>query len=147
MSALRLSTDPAEMDVTAIHAVLTEQYWARGIPVEIVRRAIAGSIPFGVFDGKRQVAFARAVTDRATFAYVADVYVLEEYRGRGLARMMMNAMMAHPDLQGLRRWMLATRDAHGLYAKFGFTPMQGSDRFMEIADPDIYTRLPSRKDT
>ncbi len=142
MNAFRLSTDPAEMDVTAIHAALGQQYWAVGIPIETVRRCIAGSIPFGIFDGDRQVAFARAVTDRATFAYVADVYVLEAYRGRGLARQLMDAMFAHPDLQGLRRWLLMTRDAHGLYAKYGFTLVAGSDRVMEKVDREIYTRPP-----
>jgi GNAT superfamily N-acetyltransferase len=144
MTELRLSTDPADMDAPAIHAVLTQMYWARDIPLEIVQRAIAGSIPVGVFDGDAQVAFARVVTDRATFAYLADVYVLDAYRGRGIARRMMDVIMSHPDLQGLRRWILGTRDAHGLYAKFGFAPLAAPDRFMERADPDIYTRLYGR---
>ena len=147
MSELRLSTHPADMDAHAIHAVLTQMYWSRDIPLEIVQRAIAGSLPVGVFDGDVQVAFARVVTDRATFAYLADVYVLEAYRGRGIARRMMDAIMAHPELQGLRRWILATRDAHGVYEKFGFTPLAAPDRFMERADPGIYTRLYGRKDT
>jgi GNAT superfamily N-acetyltransferase len=142
MSELRLSTDPAEMDVEAITAVLREMYWSRGIPAETVRRAIDGSIPFGLFDGERQVAFARVITDRATFAYLSDVYVIEEYRGRGLAARLVRAMLAHPSLQGLRRWMLSTRDAHGLYAKFGFVPISAPDRFMEIRDPDVYLRAP-----
>lgn len=140
MTELRLSTDPADMDVAAIHAVLSTQYWSRGVPLDVVRRAIAGSVPVGVFDGDRQVGFARVVTDRATFAYVSDVYVLERYRGRGIAQRMMRALLEHPELQGLRRWMLATRDAHGLYAKLGFTPLPGSDRFMERTTPDIYLR-------
>lgn len=140
MGELRFSTDPAEMDAIAIHAVLTEMYWSRGIPLDIVHRAIAGSLPVGVFDGDRQVAFARAVTDRATFAYVSDVYVLEAYRGRGLARRMMEAMTTHPELQGLRRWLLSTRDAHSLYLKFGFAPVSKPDRLMERLDPDVYTR-------
>jgi GNAT superfamily N-acetyltransferase len=147
MSELRLSTDPADMHAPAIHAVLTQMYWSRDIPLEIVERAIAGSIPVGVFDGDAQVAFARVVTDRATFAYLADVYVLDTYRGRGIARQMMDAIMAHPDLQGLRRWLLATRDAHGLYERFGFAPLAAPDRFMERADPGVYTRLYARKDT
>ena len=146
MDELRLSTDPAEMDVVAIHASLSGLYWAEQIPIETVRRAIAGSLPFGIFDGGRQVAFARVVTDRATFAYVADVYVLEDYRGRGLAARMLRAMLAHPELQGLRRWVLATRDAHGLYAKFGFVPVQGSDRYMEKVDRDVYKRQSTRSD-
>jgi GNAT superfamily N-acetyltransferase len=140
MGELRFSIDPTEMDAVAIHAVLTETYWSRGIPLDTVRRAIAGSLPVGVFDGDRQVAFARAVTDRATFAYVSDVYVLEEYRGRGLATRMMEAMTTHPELHGLRRWLLSTRDAHGLYLKFGFAPVSRPDRQMERLDPDVYTR-------
>jgi GNAT superfamily N-acetyltransferase len=143
MDALRLSSDPADMDALAVHAVLTETYWAKGVPVDVVRRSIAGSIPFGIFDGDRQVAFARAVTDRATFAYVADVYVLEAYRGHGLAARMLAAIFTHPDLQGLRRWLLATRDAHGLYARYGFTPVPGSDRLMEKVDREVYSRPPT----
>jgi len=143
MNALRLSTDPAEMDVAAIHAALGGMYWAQGIPLEVVRRAIAGSLPFGIFDGRRQVAFARVVTDRATFAYVADVYVLEEYRGRGLAARLMDAILAHPDLQGLRRWLLMTRDAHGLYERYGFVRVPGNDRMMEKVDREVYTRPPT----
>lgn len=142
MGELRLSTDPTEMDAVAIHAVLTEMYWSRGIPLDTVRRAIAGSVPVGVFDGDRQVAFARAVTDSATFAYVSDVYVLEAYRGRGIATRMMEAMTTHPRLRELRRWLLSTRDAHGLYLKFGFAPVSAPDRLMERIDPDLYVRPP-----
>ena len=140
MGELRFSTDPTEMDAVAIHAVLTEMYWSRGIPLDTVRRAIAGSVPVGVFDGDRQVAFARAVTDGATFAYVSDVYVLEAYRGRGVATRMMEAMTTHPRLRGLRRWLLSTRDAHGLYLKFGFAPVSAPDRLMERRDPGVYAR-------
>lgn len=140
-SALRLSTDPADMDVDAIHAYLGgESYWARGIPRETVARSIRNSLCFGVFDGGAQVAFARVVTDRATYAYLCDVYVLPAYRGRGLSRRMMEAVIAHPELQGLRRWGLATRDAHGLYARFGFRPLDRPERFMERTDRDVYTR-------
>lgn len=128
------------MDITAIHAALTTLYWSVGIPRETVERAVAGSMPFGIFDGAEQVAFGRVVTDRATFAYVADVYVLEQYRGRGLGRQLVTAMRTHPALQGLRRWLLGTRDAHGLYEKFGFVPLEGSSRFMEIVDREVYTR-------
>jgi len=143
MDALRLSTDPAEMDVAAIHAALGGMYWAQGIPLEVVRRSVKGSMPFGIFDGSRQVAFARVVTDRATFAYVADVYVMEEYRGRGLAARLMDAVFAHPDLQGLRRWLLMTRDAHGLYERYGFARVPGNDRMMEKVDREVYTRPPT----
>ena len=141
--ALRLSTDAAEMDVDAIHAYLSgESYWARGIPRDTVARAVRNSLCFGAFDGGAQVAFARVVSDRATFAYLADVYVLEAYRGRGLSRRMMQAVDAHPELQGLRRWSLVTLDAHGLYAQFGWRPVDRPERYMERTDPDVYTRTP-----
>ncbi|HEU4883652.1 MAG TPA: GNAT family N-acetyltransferase [Longimicrobium sp.] len=138
---LRLSTLAEEMDVDAIHAYLSvESYWARGVPRDVVARSIEHSLCVGVFDGVAQVAFGRAITDRATYAYLADVYVLEPYRGRGLGRWMMEAFDAHPDLQGLRRWMLMTQDAHGLYARFGFTPLTQPDRAMERTHPGIYAR-------
>ena len=133
-----ISSDPARIDVAAVHAFLTRSYWAAGIPLETVRRSIEGSMPFGVHRGDQQVGFARVITDRATFAYLADVYILEEWRGRGLAHRLMDAIQAHPELQGLRRWMLATRDAHGLYAAHGFTPVKEAGRWMEIARPGIY---------
>src|ERR1051326_8437972 len=115
-----ISTDPAQMDVNAVHAYLTRSYWAEGIPREVVSKSIEGSLCFGLFDGSRQIGFARVITDRSTFAYLCDVYVLEEYRGRGLGKKLMKAVCAHPDLQGLRRFVLITRDAHGLYDQFGF---------------------------
>jgi GNAT superfamily N-acetyltransferase len=118
-----VSTDPARLDVDAIHGFLVTAYWCAGIPRETVVRAIAGSIPFGLYapDGA-QGGFARVVTDRATFAYLGDVFVLEEHRGRGLGVWLVDRIVAHPDLQGLRRFHLATADAHGLYARFGFLP-------------------------
>jgi GNAT superfamily N-acetyltransferase len=137
---LRITTDPAVLDVELIHAYLTRSYWAAGIPLETVRRSIAHSVNFGLFDGDAQVGFARVVTDRATFAYLADVFVLEPYRGRGLSKWLMEAVIAHPELQGLRRWVLATRDAHGLYARYGFTPLAAPDRFMERHDREVYAR-------
>jgi GNAT superfamily N-acetyltransferase len=133
-----ISTDPSRLDVRAIHAYLDRSYWAAGIPMDVLERAIRGSLCFGLYDGDRQIGFARTVTDRATFAYLADVYVLESYRGQGLAKWMMHVIMAHPDLQGLRRFALATKDAHGLYAQFGFAPLARPDRQMEIARPDVY---------
>jgi GNAT superfamily N-acetyltransferase len=133
-----ISTDPSRLDVRAIHAYLDRSYWAAGIPMDVLERAIRGSLCFGLYDGDRQIGFARTVTDRATFAYLADVYVLESYRGQGLAKWMMRVIMAHPDLQGLRRFALATKDAHGLYAQFGFAPLARPDRQMEIARPDVY---------
>jgi GNAT superfamily N-acetyltransferase len=133
-----ISTDAARFDVGAIHAYLTQSYWSPGIPRSTVERAIANSLCFGVFKGAEQVGFARVVTDRATFAYLADVFILEAHRGKGLARSLMSAIRAHPDLQGLRRWLLATRDAHDLYRKFEFRELGSPSRFMEIHDPDAY---------
>ena len=138
MSAYEISTDPARFDVDAIHAYLTQSYWSPGIPRATVARAIANSLCFGVFWQGQQVGFARMVTDKTTFAYLCDVYVLEAHRGRGLSKQLMAHVMKHPDLQGLRRMMLATRDAHGLYAQYGFTPLAAPDRIMEILKPDIY---------
>jgi len=133
-----ISTDASRLDAGAIHAYLAQSYWSPGIPRSTVERAIANSLCFGVFKGAEQVGFARVVTDRATFAYLADVFILEAHRGKGLARPLMAAIRAHPDLQGLRRWLLATRDAHGLYRKCGFRELGNPSRFMEIHDPDAY---------
>lgn len=130
---LVVSTDPQRLDVQSVASFLAGSYWATGIGEDVVRRSIDHSIAFGLYDGDRQVGFARAVTDRATFAWIGDVYVVEEYRGRGLALWLMRCVLAHPDLQGLRRWLLATRDAHGLYEKLGFGPIGAPDRFMELA--------------
>ena len=138
MSAYEISTDPARFDVDAIHAFLTQSYWSPGIPRATVARAIANSLCFGVFWQGQQVGFARMVTDKTTFAYLCDVYVLEAHRGRGVSKQLMGYVMKHPDLQGLRRMMLATRDAHGLYAQFGFTPLSAPDRIMEVLKPNIY---------
>lgn len=135
-----ITTDPSRIDRAAAHAFLTGSYWATGVPREIVDRSIDHSIAFGLFDGGRQIGFARAISDRATFAYLADVYVLDEYRGRGLGLWLVQTVMAHPDLQGLRRWTLATRDAHGLYEKVGFTTLEKPERFMEILKGDIYRK-------
>jgi len=137
-----VTTDPARFDVAAIHDFLRGSYWAEGIPREVVERAIQGSLCFGLLENGGQVGLARVVTDRATFAYLADVYVLESRRGRGLARWLMDCVVSHPDLQGLRRWSLVTRDAHNLYRKFGFGALARPDRHMEIVDSDIYQRLP-----
>ena len=124
-----------------IHAFLaSEAYWSRGIPRAVVERAIAGSLCFGGYLGDRQVAFARAVTDAATFAYLADVFVLPEFRGRGFSKQLVTAVIAHPQLQGLRRFMLATSDAHGLYAQYGFAAPAKPQSLMEIVRPEIYAR-------
>lgn len=120
--AYELSFDPARMDVDVIHGYLRRSYWSEGIRRDVVEAAIRGSIVLGAFEkaSGKQVAYARAVTDRATFAWLCDVFVLEEHRGRGISKEMVRAMMAHPELQTLRRWCLATRDAHGLYVQNGF---------------------------
>jgi N-acetylglutamate synthase-like GNAT family acetyltransferase len=127
---IEVSTDRDRMDVAVIHAFLSQCYWAKGIPREIVERSIANSLCFGAFADGSQVGFARVVTDFATFAYLADVFVLESHRGLGIGRHLMEAITAHPELQGLRRWHLVTRDAHGLYAQFGFEALENADRHM-----------------
>lgn len=133
-----ISTDTSRFDIPAIHAYLTRSYWSPGIPIETVERAIANSLCFGLFDGASQIGLARVVTDRATYAYLCDVYVLEEFRGHGLAVWLMDCVCAHPDLRGLRRFSLATRDAHGLYRKFGFQEIGDPSKHMEIFRPGIY---------
>jgi GNAT superfamily N-acetyltransferase len=139
MQSYEISIDPARLDLSAIHAFLTQTYWSLGIPLATVAKAVQNSVCVGAYLGQEQVGFARAVTDRATFAYLADVYVLESHRGNGLSRRMMEAMTAHPELQGLRRMLLATRDAHGLYEKFGFKPLAAPARFMELHKPSTYS--------
>jgi len=135
---IRLTTDRAEMQVDAIHAYLARSYWAAGIPRDVVARAIAGSFCIGAFDGDAQIGFGRAVSDGATFAYLADVYVLEDYRGRGIARAMVARLQDLPELQGLRRWMLATRDAHGVYEALGWEPVTDTTLFMQRHFPNVY---------
>jgi GNAT superfamily N-acetyltransferase len=139
-----ISTDRERLDHAEIHAFLRESYWSPGIPREVVDRSIKSSLPFGIYDGPRQVGFARVITDYATFAYLADVYVLPTHRGRGLARWLMAVIHAHPELQGLRRWMLVTRDAQGLYRRAGWREVENCSRFMEIVDRDVYTRSARR---
>ena len=141
-AAYRLSFDPTELDLAAIHDFLSQSYWSPGIPLEVVQRAVAGSLCVGLFHGATQVGFARVVSDCATFAYLADVYVLPEHRGQGLAQAMVAGLMAQPALQGLRRWMLATRDAHTLYARLGFAPVSQPDRLMEIRRQNAYQAMP-----
>lgn len=133
-----VSCDPDKLDLDRIHAFLTGSYWAEGVSRETVARSIEHSIPFGLYLSGEQVGFARVISDRASYAYLADVYVEEPFRGGGLSKVLMRAVMAHPELQGLRRWLLGTRDAHGLYRQFGFTELQRTDRWMEKADPALY---------
>jgi GNAT superfamily N-acetyltransferase len=142
IGAFLISTDPARFDLDAIHAYLTRSYWSPGVPREILADAIAASLSFGLYDGARQIGFARMVTDRATFAYLADVYVLEEYQGRGLGKALVRAVMEHPDLARVRRFILMTRDAHGLYEQFGWRALAQPERCMEIArrPEDLYGR-------
>ena len=135
-----ISTDRAKLDVEMIHGFLTRSYWAEGIPRETLMRAIENSLCFGVYNGGEQVGFARVVSDFATYAYLADVFILEPYRERGLGKELIATVMAHPELQGLRRWSLGTRDAHGLYAQFGFTALENPSRMMEVANPEVYLR-------
>ena len=136
----RISDRVEDLDLDAIHAFLTESYWARGISRDIVARSVRHALAFGLFRADRQIGFARAVSDRATFAYLADVFVVEPERGRGLGAWLVETVLSHPDLRGLRRWMLATRDAHGLYRRFGFTELGDPSTIMTLHDPDIYSR-------
>ena len=135
------STDITRMDIAVIHGYLSqESYWAPGVPLAVVQKSIENSLCFGVFDNEtgQQIGFARMITDRATFAYLADVFILPNYRGQGLSKWLMTCILSHPDLQGLRRIILATRDAHGLYAQFGFGPLGRPERWMDIHNPDVY---------
>jgi GNAT superfamily N-acetyltransferase len=136
--AYLISDDEHLLSLDVIHKFLITSYWSAGIPKESLERAIANSLPFGVYEGTRQVGFARVISDYATFAYLADVFVLEEHRGKGLGKRLMEMIMSHPRLQGLRRWHLATRDAHGLYQQYGFTALSDPARHMELFKPDIY---------
>ena len=142
MGRFLISTDRSKLDLDVIHKFLARSYWAEGIPREIVERSIENSLCFGVYDNARQIGFARVISDFATYGYVADVFILEPYRERGLGKELMASIMAHPDLQGLRRWSLGTRDAQGLYAQFGFKPVVNTRArtVMEIVDPEIYSR-------
>ena len=138
---LRISVDPAELDVALIHRFLSEEsYWAKGIPRATLERALAHSVCVGGFLGDSQVAFARAVTDQATFAYLADVFVLPGQRGQGYGRQVVAALLDDPRLHGLRRWHLVTRDMQRLYADFGFVPLTQPERHMQRHDPEIYRR-------
>ena len=130
--AFVITTDPSRLDAAAIYAYLSRVYWANTRSRSAVERSLKNSLCFGLYEGARQIGLARVISDYATFAYLCDVYVLEAYQGKGLGTWLMKAVMAHPDLQGLRRWLLATRDAHGLYRKVGFTELQSPERWMEL---------------
>jgi len=135
-----ISTDKRLLDVAVIHGFLVGSYWAAGVPLDVVERSIENSLAFGLYEENRQIGFARVITDHATFAYLADVFILEDFRGRGLGEWLIEAVMSHPDLQGLRRWMLATRNAHGLYRKSGFAELKYPASIMEKTDPAIYSK-------
>jgi GNAT superfamily N-acetyltransferase len=136
---LLISTDRERLDLNMIHGFLTNCYWAKGIPREVVARSIEHALCFGIYDGEgAQVGFARVISDFATIAYVGDVFVLDTHRGRGLGKWLMQCITEHPALQSLRRWILTTRDAHGLYSQFGFTSVKAPERFMERHQPNVY---------
>lgn len=141
--AYTISDDPARLDLDVVHRYLsTESYWAEGLPRATLECSVAGSLCFGVYyKREEQVGFARVVTDRATFGWLADVFVLPAHRGRGLSKRLMEAILAHPDLQGLRRFMLATRDAHGLYRQYGFEPPAKPGSLMQRRQPAVYTQV------
>lgn len=139
MNEFEITSNPTDLDLKVIHAFVSESYWAKNMPMATLKKAISNSLVFGVYKTSgEQVGFARVVTDKATFAYLADVFVLEECRGLGLSKLLMQSVCAHPDLQGLRRFMLATSDAHGLYSQFGFTQVENPEILMQIWQPKIY---------
>ena len=133
-----ISDNRDDLDIQLIHGFLRNTYWSKGIPMDIVKKSIENSLCFGLFHDGKQIGFGRAITDRATFAYMADVFVIETYRGLGLGKWLVSCILDHPDLQGLRRWILATLDAHGLYEKFDFAPLREPERLMEINHPNLY---------
>jgi GNAT superfamily N-acetyltransferase len=135
-----VTTDPSRLNVDVIYGYLNRSYWAECIPRDIVERSIRGSLCFGAYRGDAQIGFARVISDRATYAYIADVFVLEPFRGDGVGKLLLQCIMSHPDLQHLRRWSLLTRDAHGLYRPFGFDAPRHPERYMEISNPDIYRK-------
>ncbi|MGC1978121.1 MAG: GNAT family N-acetyltransferase [Candidatus Sulfotelmatobacter sp.] len=134
-----ISTSRERLSLDVVHGFLTNCYWAKGIPREVVARSIEHALCFGIYDGEgAQVGFARVISDFATIAYVGDVFVVETHRGRGLGKWLMQCIVQHPALQNLRRWILTTRDAHGLYSQFGFAPVKAPERFMELHQPNVY---------
>jgi GNAT superfamily N-acetyltransferase len=133
-----ISTDRRRLDLAGMHRFLASSYWSPGLPFDVLTRAVAGSLCFGLYHNREQVGFARVVTDSATFAYLCDVYLLPEHRGRGLGGWLMDAVVGHPALQGLRRFVLVTRDAHRLYERFGFRPLARPEGYMEVHQPDVY---------
>ncbi|CAL1517116.1 GNAT family N-acetyltransferase [Chitinophaga sp. MM2321] len=135
-----ISTDKSKLDISVIHDFLAnESYWAQKIPRSVVEKSVEGSMCFGIYHQDQQVGFARVITDCAVFAYLADVFVINSHRGKGLSKFLLETILSHPDLQGLRKWLLGTADAHKLYRKFGFTEIPNPERFMHIANANPYT--------
>ncbi|NLR57298.1 GNAT family N-acetyltransferase [Chitinophaga polysaccharea] len=136
-----LSTDRSRLDINAIHDYLSrESYWSQNIPFDIVEQSVENSIPFGVYHGQQQIGFARVITDHALFGYLADVYILTPHRGKGLSKLLMRTIMDHPVIKGLRRLLLITSDAHGLYRQFGFTEIPNPEKYMQVHIADLYTK-------
>lgn len=135
-----ISTDKNKLDVDFIQSFLTRSYWAEGVSKQIVIKSINGSLSFGLYHLDKQIGFARIITDAATFAYLADVFIIEDFRGKGLSKWLVEIILSQPELQGLRRILLATKDAHGLYAQFGFTALAIPERWMNIHYPDVYKK-------
>lgn len=140
-----ISTEPARIDLALVHGFLRRVYWSEDIPLAIVERSIRHSLPFGIYQGATQIGFARVISDRATFAYLANVFVLEEFRGRGLSKWLMETILAHPELQDLRRWLLATADAHGLYRQFGFGDLPEPGKFLSRGNPGLYRHMAAER--
>jgi GNAT superfamily N-acetyltransferase len=138
---ITISTNKSLLDPSVIHGFLTNSYWAKGIPYENVEIRLKNALCFGVYDGENQIGFARVISDYESFAYLADVFILETHRGQGLAKRLMQTVFAHPDLQNLRRIMLATADAHGLYRQYGFKELKSVERWMEKVDLTVYERV------
>ncbi|WP_207425924.1 GNAT family N-acetyltransferase [Pedobacter sp. SYSU D00535] len=140
---LLISTDKSKLDLELVHQFLSqESYWAKNIPFEVVKRSVEHSMCFGVYLDDQQIGFARVITDCATFAYLGDVFILPRYRGKGISKKLMEFIREHPGLQNLRRWMLATADAHNLYKQFAFTELSNPERMMEISTTDLYSKPP-----
>lgn len=136
-----VSTDRSRLDINAIHDYLSrESYWSQNIPFDIVKQSVESSIPFGVYHGQQQIGFARVITDNALFGYLADVYILTPHRGKGLSKLLMRTIMNHPVIKGLRRLLLITSDAHGLYRQFGFTEIPNPEKYMQVHIADLYTK-------
>lgn len=133
-----ISTDKSKLDLSTIHNFLKTSYWARNIPLSVIEKSIKQSLCFGVYEGEKQVGFARVITDYATFAYLTDIFILEAYRRRGLAKWLVECILEHPELQGFRRWLLGTKDAHKLYAQYGFQSLAKPDFYMEIVNSNVY---------